>query len=185
MGIYNSHIPNGRLISLILVASWALVTLLFSSGCINREKSLPFETIVSGNPSDRNDAVYADNDLEILNTGQEAYNTKLALWPGRPGSIYEKIVDSVDYETYLAIIAIYDARSTDDKSMAIESITQKGKTVQVIIHATKPSKETHDGLVTLHAVKIKKLDLSTTGTLTFVLVKDGEVLLTKEHTVSK
>lgn len=184
---HSSHILNNFQIVVIFIVNgaFALLLALSLSGCGEKEKSLPFETIVRGNPSGRSDSIYNDNDLFILNTGQEAYDKKLALWPGRPGSKYESIVDSVDYDKYMTIIAIYGARSTNERSITIESVTQKGKTVNVIIREITKPEESSELLSTLHAIKIKKSNLSTTGNLTFKLVIDGQAILTKEHAVSK
>jgi hypothetical protein len=172
-----------------VVIAWVIIGLLVFGGC-NKAKTveLPFETVMKGYPVayDSNglgyQARYGDMDLFIASEQAEVQPITDIIWPDQPGLRFNEIVN-IDFKEYLLIIGYFGFHGYGGAEITIEKVTQTGREVDVIISTIEPNVGDRVTVHPTHAIVIKTSDFIKSGNLTFRLIKDGEVLLTRDHLV--
>jgi hypothetical protein len=132
---------------------------------------------------DRNFVVhYGSAGLMVATDPAEAQNIADRLSPERPGMRLKEIAD-LDYDAYLVVAAYFGTKPHGGFAITIEKITQAGHDVNVEVSTVEPTGGDTKVIHPIHAVKIKRADLPAKGHLVFRLWKEGEILLTREHSV--
>ena len=158
------------------------------TACKPEETELYFETVVKGDPRLLNDqgmnfaVTYESLDLMVANNLAEAQQIADTLSPERPGMRFGEIAD-IDYGKYLVVAAYFGAKPHGGFVITIEKITQTDRTVNVAITMMEPTGGDAVVVHPIHVVIIQRADLPARGQLSFVLWKEGEIILTREHFV--
>jgi len=151
------------------------------AACRPKETELAFETLVQDDLGYFG-ATYESMDLMIATSVAEAQQIADALSPEDPGKRFEQIMD-VNYGEYFVVVAYLGAKPHGGFVVTIEKIAQTGRNVDVAISTVEPSGGDAIFVHPIHAVKVRRADLSVKGNLTFQLWKGGEVVLTRAHFV--
>jgi hypothetical protein len=153
------------------------------------EIELPFKTVLKvpevpvSFAGTKKRATHQDLDLRIATDQTEAREIADTLL----SADYEKdLLDallSVDYEKDLVIVADWGYKPSTRWEITIEEVTQAGRSVGVSVRLVEPT--VGGTLIThpVHAVKVKKADLTARGQLTFVLMEGGQAILRREYSV--
>lgn len=176
-----------------LTILWAIFTVLFVSlsACkaTDEEKELPFETVVKtgslrllyqniGTPP-----TLADKELLISTNRDEVRQVVGTLFPDYSDLSFEEI-ENIDYNQYFVIVVYGGFTGSGSFRINIDKVIQKGQEITVTVSLEKPSSGgSGDEGYPVHAVTLKRSDLLMAGQLEFVMVQDGQVVLTREHSV--
>lgn len=161
-----------------LALGFALLGSLLACGI--GEKELAFETVV-----DRSIGYsrHSDKDLFVATNPDEARQIVQVLEPSYVLSNLEEHLVAVDYTQYWVVAAYLGSTPYTGADIQIERVTQITDTVNVMILAVEPKLGDKEMFYPIHAVKIRKADLSTTGLLHFNVWREGQIILTREHTL--
>ncbi len=178
--------------------SWAirlsLLSALLLSGCKKEnQKSLPFETIGKGHSGVLNgQGLGYTIDFDKMNlfiAADEAEGQQLAdTFTISPKTGSERVVPlrdlaDIDYDQYFVIAAYLGVYGHSGAEITIEKLTQNGHIVDVMISAIEPKVGDRRAVQPIHFIAVKKAHLTTIGELRFNLVKDGNIILTKNHVI--
>jgi hypothetical protein len=121
-------------------------------------------------------------DLFLASDPAEAQQITDTIWPDQPGLRFD-VIAGIDFKRYLLIVAYFGTHGHPGAEITIEKVTQTGREVDITISTIEPDVGPRVISRPIHVIIIRTSDLIKSGNLTFKLLKDGDVILERDHRV--